>query len=170
MQQRYVSDPLDDLLQRSGLSPAKIDEALEGLAAAWQPTILKPGHPYLHQVRDRVGIDVVAIARRISAPACRNRAIQGWEVGVELSRAQSHRVHVRVPGQHTAHTRVQAHRTSAARGGHPDAGIGQRDNREHIARARRLADCRSNAGVAPVLTVLQAPPFPLGVPGHSTCP
>ncbi|MBA3836379.1 MAG: hypothetical protein H2054_04185 [Sphingomonas sp.] len=64
MPNRYVSDPLDDLLQRSALSADKIDLELEQLAKAWQPTVLKPGHAILHQIRLQTGIDVVAIARQ----------------------------------------------------------------------------------------------------------
>ncbi|RSY81993.1 hypothetical protein DAH66_14075 [Sphingomonas koreensis] len=64
MPKSYLSDPLDDLLQRSGLSAAKIDMSLERLARLWQPTVLKPGHPYLRQIQQRTGVNVVGIARR----------------------------------------------------------------------------------------------------------
>ena len=64
MPNRYVSDALDDLLQRSALSADKIDLELEQLANTWQPTVLKPGHAFLHQIRLQTGIDVVAIARQ----------------------------------------------------------------------------------------------------------
>lgn len=64
MQNRYISDPLDDLLQRSGLSPAKIDNAIEQLALRWAPTILRPGHDYLRQINDHTNINVVAISRK----------------------------------------------------------------------------------------------------------
>lgn len=60
----YLSDPLDDLLQRTGLSATRVDEALERLARDWQPTVLKPGHAYLQLIRERTGINVVGIQRR----------------------------------------------------------------------------------------------------------
>lgn len=64
MHDHYLSDPLDDLLQRAGLSPVKVDMALERLARLWQPTVLKPGHVYLRQIRERTDINVVGISRR----------------------------------------------------------------------------------------------------------
>lgn len=64
MPHRYVSDPFDDLLQRSPLSADKIDCELEQLAKAWQPTILKPGHFFLDQIRSHTGVNVVGIARQ----------------------------------------------------------------------------------------------------------
>ena len=64
MSSSYLSHPFDDLLRRSGLSPTKIDMSLERLARMWQPTVLKPGHVYLRQIRDRTGINVVGISRR----------------------------------------------------------------------------------------------------------
>ena len=64
MANRYVSDPLDDLLQRSTLSADKINRALDQLANAWQPTILKPGHTFLNQIRSHTGVNVVGVARQ----------------------------------------------------------------------------------------------------------
>lgn len=64
MPSSYLSDPLDDLLQRASMSPARVDKELDRLARDWQPTILKPGHEYLRQIRERTGINVVGIQRR----------------------------------------------------------------------------------------------------------
>jgi hypothetical protein len=64
MADRFISEPLDDLLQRSGLTPDMVDTSLERLARLGQPTALKPGHAYLRQIHAHSGVDVVGISRR----------------------------------------------------------------------------------------------------------
>ncbi len=64
MSDRYLSDPLEDLLERAGLSPVNINMALDELANTWQPTVLKPGHVLLGRIRERTDVNVVGISRR----------------------------------------------------------------------------------------------------------
>ncbi|WP_066663771.1 MULTISPECIES: hypothetical protein [unclassified Sphingomonas] len=64
MQKLYLSDPLADLLERSGLSPKQVNMSLERQARLRYPTVLAPGHVYLRQIREHTGVNVVMISRR----------------------------------------------------------------------------------------------------------
>ena len=61
---RYLSSPARELFDRSGLSPAGVDIALEDLVWGKGSAILRSHHPLIQRIRQATDINVVQISRR----------------------------------------------------------------------------------------------------------